>query len=167
MGKILQVVGYKNAGKTTFIERLLVAFQQTPQTVATIKHHGHGGEPDGMTDSARFMQKGSASSIVEGAGVVHLSTNAINPSLTHLINVQTYLCRPDIIFIEGWKQETYPKVVCLRDETDLALLSLNNICCVLYHKLNAIENVPFPVFQRDDPAALTYIKEYIERSEGA
>lgn len=134
--------------------------------MATIKHHGHGGEPDGMTDSARFLQKGSASSLVEGDGVVHLSTNAINPSLTHLIDVQTYLCRPDVIFIEGWKQEAYPKVVCLRDESDLSLLALNKICCVLYHTLDNIKDVPYPVFQRDDPAALTYIKEFIERNEG-
>lgn len=88
MGNVLQVVGYKNAGKTTFIEALLVYLQRDHYKIATIKHHGHGGEPDGMTDSRRFLEKGATASLVEGDGTIHLATTAGDGSLKQLVQMQ-------------------------------------------------------------------------------
>ncbi|AIC95698.1 molybdopterin-guanine dinucleotide biosynthesis protein B [Shouchella lehensis] len=165
MGNVLQFVGYKNAGKTTFIESLLVYLQRDSYNIATIKHHGHGGEPDGMTDSRRFLEKGATSSLVEGDGTIHLATTVGDGSLKQLVQMQEVLCQPDLILIEGWKQASFPKVVCLRDDQDQDLLSLDSICCVLTASSLRGEAVPYPLFQRDDPAALLFIKELLDREK--
>ncbi|QQK74745.1 molybdopterin-guanine dinucleotide biosynthesis protein MobB [Salicibibacter cibarius] len=41
--RVLQVVGYKNSGKTTLMEELVKAFSAREMHVAALKHHGHGG----------------------------------------------------------------------------------------------------------------------------
>ncbi|WJE55216.1 molybdopterin-guanine dinucleotide biosynthesis protein MobB [Bacillus cereus] len=47
--------------------------------------------------------------------------------LYHLFSV-------DIIFVEGYKKKSYPKVVLIRDEDYLSLLhSLVNVRCVISH----------------------------------
>ena len=43
---IVCFVGRSNSGKTTLIERLIPELTQAGYQVATIKHAGHGFEPD-------------------------------------------------------------------------------------------------------------------------
>lgn len=39
----VQIIGYKNRGKTTLVEHLVAFFSKYHYQVAAIKHHGHGG----------------------------------------------------------------------------------------------------------------------------
>lgn len=39
---ILQVVGYQNSGKTTFVEMLLEKLEHDGVQAGCLKHHGHG-----------------------------------------------------------------------------------------------------------------------------
>lgn len=41
--RIFQVVGYKNAGKTTLMEQLIAVLRNEGMVVSCLKHHGHGG----------------------------------------------------------------------------------------------------------------------------
>ncbi len=55
---ILQIVGYQNSGKTTFVEKLAEKLGQLGVKIGCLKHHGHGGEPDVFAegkDSDRFF----------------------------------------------------------------------------------------------------------------
>ncbi|PGL72552.1 molybdopterin-guanine dinucleotide biosynthesis protein B [Bacillus sp. AFS055030] len=133
---ILQIVGYQNSGKTTLTKKLIKQANQRGLVAATIKHHGHGGAPDTeieQKDSSRHLDAGAIVSSVEGDGVLQLRTNFINWDLKKTIQLYR-LFSPDIIFIEGYKRESYPKVVLIRSEDDLKLLdSLTNIICVISH----------------------------------
>ena len=40
---IIQIVGYKNSGKTTLMAHAVSFLKEKGFTVATIKHHGHLG----------------------------------------------------------------------------------------------------------------------------
>lgn len=40
---ILQVVGYQNSGKTSFVSELTKQLSSAGRRVGVIKHHGHGG----------------------------------------------------------------------------------------------------------------------------
>ena len=54
---ILQVVGYQNSGKTSFVSELTARLSATGLRVGVIKHHGHGGTFDlPMTDSHRAIE---------------------------------------------------------------------------------------------------------------
>lgn len=103
---------------------------------STIKHHGHGGTPDlppQPTDASRFFETGADSSIVVGDGVMLLqgrqrSASAQPDELNALIRLTEQYAQPDLILIEGFKNEPFPKIVLVRSlEDQEALRSLTNI----------------------------------------
>lgn len=133
---VLQVVGFQNSGKTTLVEKLIKKAKQFDLRVGSIKHHGHGGPPDSsseLKDSHRHQQAGADVAGVEGGGILQLTANSKDWSLKKLIDFYQFFS-PDVIFVEGYKKESYPKAVLIRSEEDLFLLSsLTNIICVISH----------------------------------
>lgn len=133
--RVLQVIGYKNSGKTTLMEELIQALAARGMRVATLKHHGHGGapaSPESSTDSERFSQAGAIASAVEGDGILRLSAVHDELPLDRLLRIQAGF-GPDVILVEGWKHADYSKVVLLRGHEDWGILSkVINVCCVLY-----------------------------------
>lgn len=150
MENILQIVGYKNSGKTTLVEQLLSLFTREGYRVSTVKHHGHGGIPTSSTDSDRFSRAGAQGSLVEGEGSIHLYAQKQSWSLSELIQIQTIVSKPTMILVEGWKHERYRKIVLIRNQADLALLQLENICCALVREDVQTGNWPFPIFSSAD-----------------
>ncbi|WP_217447948.1 MULTISPECIES: molybdopterin-guanine dinucleotide biosynthesis protein B [unclassified Bacillus (in: firmicutes)] len=129
---ILQIVGYQNSGKTTLTEKLIQAFSDKGMKVATIKHHGHGGYPEvPQKDSERHRQAGAVVSAVEGAGLLSLSSLRDEWSLQEMIRLYDFF-EVDMILIEGYKAENYPKVVLLRTNEDIVLLDkVENVIAVI------------------------------------
>ena len=117
--KTLHVVGYKNSGKTTLIARWIRLLKKEGYTVAVLKHHGHGGPPelpDASTDTMQFFESGADVSVVAGGGIVQLHMNE-EPNFLRMKEIAA-MQHPDILLIEGYKEEIGGKVVLLRDETD-------------------------------------------------
>ncbi|WP_236712813.1 molybdopterin-guanine dinucleotide biosynthesis protein B [Peribacillus muralis] len=127
---IFQVVGYQNRGKTTFIKKMIENLRELNVETAVLKHHGHGGKPDisNLKDSHNHFQAGAAASLVEGDGTIELLGNLKGgASITELIKLLS-LFHPDVILIEGYKQEDFPKVILIKEESDLSLLErLSNV----------------------------------------
>ena len=135
MGKapsILQIVGYQNSGKTTLVEKIVYALAERKMKVATIKHHGHGGFPEvAQKDSERHRKAGAIVSSVEGAGLLSMSSLREEWSLQEIIRLYEFF-EVDTILIEGYKKESYPKVVLLRSAEDVELLrKVENIVAVI------------------------------------
>lgn len=131
--KTLQIVGFKNSGKTTLIENWLEVLQQEDLDVSVIKHHGHEGAlelPSAETDSMKYFHKGATSSVVVGDGMVQFH-NRRELDLNQLIEL-SMVANPDVILVEGFKREPLPKVVLVRSEEDWEILcSLQNIVLVV------------------------------------
>ncbi|MFB7158520.1 molybdopterin-guanine dinucleotide biosynthesis protein B [Lysinibacillus sp. NPDC056232] len=145
--KILQIVGYQNSGKTTLMEQLITQATTEGFRVGTIKHHGHGGIPmiESSKDSVRHEKAGASVTAVEGEGTLRMSIHQSNWQLADILAIyETF--NMDIILIEGYKNEDYPKVVLLRKAEDESLLQkVSNIVCVLYwptYPLNKPLNYP-------------------------
>ncbi|HFJ9441560.1 MULTISPECIES: molybdopterin-guanine dinucleotide biosynthesis protein B [Bacillus] len=135
MGKapsILQIVGYQNSGKTTLVEKIVHTLAERKMKVATIKHHGHGGFPEvAQKDSERHRKAGAVVSSVEGAGLLSLSSLREDWSLQEIVRLYEFF-EVDTILIEGYKKESYPKVVLLRSAEDVELLhKVENIVAVI------------------------------------
>lgn len=118
--KILQVVGYKDSGKTTLMLELVRLADANGKRVATIKHHGHSGAlemPAEGTDSMRFFRQGAASSIVYGDGVIQQHTRKKEPAVEELIAMAK---QPgiDLVLVEGFKTASYEKIAMIRSEND-------------------------------------------------
>lgn len=158
---ILQIIGHKNSGKTTLMEKLIKKASEENFVVGTIKHHGHGGPPDRemiSKDSVRHSKAGAVLAGVEGGGVLQLSAKQNNWHLSDIVNLyQSFSI--DLILVEGYKKEPFPKVVMIRDERDVPLLKQSaNIKCVICWNDCIAEELDIPVFKIDDE--MTYI-DYI------
>ncbi|MFN2746028.1 MULTISPECIES: molybdopterin-guanine dinucleotide biosynthesis protein B [unclassified Bacillus (in: firmicutes)] len=162
---ILQIVGYQNSGKTSFVEMLADKLEHSGVKVGCLKHHGHGGEPEALTegkDSDRFWRAGAAVSGVEGAGVLQLSARG-DWTLEKLIALYS-LMPIDCLLIEGFKQAAFPKVVMVRNEADGHLLEqLSGTIAVIYRDSQPRE-VPngVPSFHIADPGAMSYILNHLK-----
>ncbi|SFE49790.1 molybdopterin-guanine dinucleotide biosynthesis protein B [Alteribacillus iranensis] len=164
---ILQIVGHKNSGKTTLMEKLIHFSAQDGLQAATIKHHGHGGYPANdfpPTDSSRHSRAGAFLSSVEGDGQLYLQAVQESWSLADLLHLYRQF-QPDIIFVEGYKREDYPKVVLLRDKHDLHLLSeCSNIFCAVGPSSIACYMNEFPFYRMDDPHTPKHIYQKVMSS---
>lgn len=153
--KILQIVGYQNSGKTTLMEQLISQATACGLTVGTIKHHGHGGIPtsDNSKDSFRHEQAGARVTAVEGDGTLRMSIHRSNWQLDEILAIYTSF-KMDIILIEGYKNEHYPKIVLLRTIEDQVLLQkVTNISCVIYWPTYPLDkSLDYPTFSIHDKA---------------
>ncbi|MGQ9007184.1 molybdopterin-guanine dinucleotide biosynthesis protein B [Bacillus stercoris] len=156
---IVQVVGFQNSGKTTFIERILEKASEQGVHLGCLKHHGHGGEPQTFTegkDTDRYKAAGADVTAVEGAGVLQLTVRR-NWDLARLIELYQFL-ETDCLLIEGFKKAPYPKVVILSEKEDLEALQAVNIIAIIYRqKEHMTEHQGLPVFHADDPVAVDFV----------
>ncbi|UTR11157.1 molybdopterin-guanine dinucleotide biosynthesis protein B [Evansella sp. LMS18] len=149
---IFQIAGYSNSGKTTLVKKWLKRLSEAGIQSATIKHHGHGGKlktADTGKDSAGHREAGSSGTIVASGEELQFMMKLDRPlSLEELINFYKPFSL-DIIIIEGFKKETYPKLLLLRNMDDLRFaensINVEAVVCWNDDMLEAAEkklNVP-------------------------
>jgi len=157
---VLQIVGYKNSGKTTLITRLAKLFNGMNLRVAVIKHDLHGFDADREgTDSFRHREAGAAAAAITSPWRTAIFEERETP-LSELIN---HFAGYDLILVEGFKQEPYPKMVLLRSTEDEPLIhELKQVCAIVQKEADFPVNEADPRrFQRDE---IAQIAEYIRQN---
>jgi molybdopterin-guanine dinucleotide biosynthesis protein B len=117
---VYQITGYKNTGKTTLMCRLIDYLSSRNRKVATIKHDGHQfeAEPAGV-DTARHRASGAVwSAITSGERTAIVKERS--SSLGELIAEAPH---DAFVLVEGFKMESYPKLVIVRRAEDERLLA--------------------------------------------
>ncbi|MBM1555987.1 molybdopterin-guanine dinucleotide biosynthesis protein B [Sulfitobacter mediterraneus] len=122
--KLFGVVGWKNAGKTGLMERLVTEITGRGITVSTVKHAHHSFDVDHPgKDSFRHRTAG-ASEVLLASGnrfaLMHELRGAKEPSLAELL---TRLSPVDLVLIEGYKRDEHPKVEAHRAVTGNPLIA--------------------------------------------
>jgi molybdopterin-guanine dinucleotide biosynthesis protein B len=165
---IFQIVGFQNSGKTTIMAKILKELKTTGIKAVSIKHHGHGGKPDvaDQKDSARHIEHGAIAAIVEGDGRVLLQAEKTSWTLHEEIRLMEFF-DPEIILIEGYKKESYPKVLLVREEEDIdQLIKLANIQFIMLWnneiKEQLTEQIHKPCYQIDDPLGIKEIVSFLQ-----
>ena len=123
---ILQICGYKNTGKTTFLNKLVKFFTAHNFKVGTIKHDGHDFETTNyLEDNFQHFNSGAKKSIVFSKNK-WLLVEKDNKSLEDMIEIMSDM---DIVIIEGCKNSTLPKIELLRKGVSVTPVSnpLNRI----------------------------------------
>jgi molybdopterin-guanine dinucleotide biosynthesis protein B len=116
---ILQVVGYKNSGKTTLICKLIGELREQGYRVGVVKHDAHEFEIDheGRDTWHHYEAGADAVAITSGgkSALIWRSESALDELAAAMQGV-------DVVLAEGFKSAPYPKIVLLRNEGDLELL---------------------------------------------
>lgn len=122
--KVYGVIGWKNAGKTTLVERLVAEICARGYSVSTLKHTHHLVDMDRPgKDSYRHRMAGAQQTVLASSSRWALMTElrgAPEPALEALI---ARLDPVDLVIVEGWKRDRHPKVEAWRAETGQPLIA--------------------------------------------
>ncbi|SEQ43299.1 molybdopterin-guanine dinucleotide biosynthesis protein B [Virgibacillus subterraneus] len=163
--QICQIVGYKNSGKTTVMNNLIRYFSSSDMKVGTLKHHGHGGEPDIVenTDSTMHIESGSLVSGVQGENITQLTFH-MKMELDELIQMYNNFSI-DLLLVEGYKNASYPKIVMVKNEQDFSLFKgLSNIIAIGTWDEGLFKNSGLPTFSINNiDENIVQLAEYVRR----
>lgn len=122
--KIYGVTGWKNAGKTTLMERLVTEITARGYSVSTLKHAHHAFDVDQPgKDSYRHRSAGATEVLIASGArwaLMHELREAEEPPLAHFL---TKLSPVDLVLVEGYKREAHPKIEAHRAATGAPLIA--------------------------------------------
>ncbi|MAC80318.1 MAG: molybdopterin-guanine dinucleotide biosynthesis protein B [Rhodobacteraceae bacterium] len=152
--RVFGVTGWKNAGKTGLMERLVTEITGRGITVSTVKHAHHTFDVDHPgKDSHRHRTAGASEVLLSSRNRVAIMQelrDAPEPPLSELL---ARLNPVDLILIEGYKRDTHPKVEAHRAETGNPLIALDDPSVKAVASNVALE-LDRPVFDLDDTRAI-------------
>jgi len=153
--KIIGVAGFKNAGKTTLVERLVRHLTGLGYRVSTVKHAHHSFDIDHEgRDSFRHRAAGASEVAVVSASrwaIIHESRGEPEPPLD---GVLSKLAPCDLVIIEGYKRDAHDKIEVRNLALDHRKLAGDDPTIVAIASTGPIADAPVPVFDRDDVTAL-------------
>ena len=120
--RIYGVIGWKNAGKTGLMERLVRHITDRGFSVSTVKHVHHDVDLDQPgKDSFRHRQAGASEVVLASAhrfAILH-EHRGPEPDLT---TVLSRLAPVDLVLVEGYKRDSHDKIEVWRPETGHSLI---------------------------------------------
>ncbi|AWZ22444.1 molybdopterin-guanine dinucleotide biosynthesis protein B [Roseovarius sp. TM1035] len=125
--RIYGVTGWKNAGKTGLMERLVAEITGRGYTVSTVKHAHHTFDVDQPgKDSHRHRVAGATEVLLASRNrfaLMHELREEGEPTLESLLQK---LSPVDLVLVEGYKRDRHPKVEAFRAETGNPLIATDD-----------------------------------------
>lgn len=125
--RIYGVTGWKDAGKTGLMERLVAEITGRGFSVSTIKHAHHAFDIDQPGRDSYRHRKAGANEVLLASGkrvaLMQELRGAPEPSLEELLG---RLSPVDLVLIEGYKRERHPKIEAFRKEPRNPLIAAND-----------------------------------------
>lgn len=148
--RVFGVVGWKNAGKTGLMERLVAEITSRGFTVSTVKHAHHSFDVDQKgKDSHRHRVAGASEVLLASQfryALMHELRAEQEPSLDELLKK---LSPVDLVLVEGYKRDKHFKVEAHRAETGNPLIAIGDQTVRAVASDVALE-IDRPVFDLDD-----------------
>ncbi len=119
---VVSIVGRSNTGKTTLIEKMIRELTARGYRVATIKHNLHGFDIDHPgKDSWRHREAGARLTVLASPKKVALIRDVVRDYTIDEIRSR-YVEDADIIIVEGYKENDFPKIEVFRSSLGHKLL---------------------------------------------
>jgi len=153
--KIIGVAGFKNAGKTTLVEKLVAELTRRGFRDSTVKHAHHSFDIDHQgRDSFRHRQAGATEVAVVSASrwaIIHELRHEAEPALADIL---AKLDACDLVIVEGYKRDAHDKIEVRNLALDHPKLAGDDPTVIAIAANGAVAEAPVPVFDRDDVSAL-------------
>jgi molybdopterin-guanine dinucleotide biosynthesis protein MobB len=161
--RVFGIVGWKNAGKTGLMERLVTEITARGFSVSTVKHAHHSFDVDHPgKDSFRHREAGASQVLLASRNriaLMHELRGAPEPTLEVLL---AQLAPVDLVLVEGYKRDGHAKVEAHRAVTGNPLIASDDPTVRAVASDTPI-GLDRPVFGLDDTAA---IADFILREVG-
>ncbi len=153
--RVFGVVGWKNAGKTGLMERLVAEITGRGFVVSTIKHAHHSFDVDQRgKDSFRHRAAGAREVLLSSRNrwaLMHEVQVATEPSLDDLLAKTEPV---DLILVEGFKRDDHPKLEAHRAQTGNPLIAPEDATILAVASDVELIGLEIPVFDLNDTDAL-------------
>lgn len=162
MNKVIGVAGFKNAGKTTLVEKLVTELTQRGWRVSTVKHAHHSFDIDHEgRDSFRHRKAGASEVAVVSRhrwAIIHESRDEAEPPLAEIL---AKLAPCDLVIVEGYKRDDHDKIEVRNLVMSHPELAGDDSTIVAIAANGPVPDAPVPVFDRDDVSALaTFVEKH-------
>ena len=152
--KIYGIVGYKNAGKTGLMERLVTEITGRGISVSTLKHAHHTFDVDHPGKDSYRHRRAGAQQVLLASGtrwaLMSELRGAAEPPLADLLRL---LSPVDLVLVEGYKRDAHPKVEAFRAVTGNPLIAPDDPTVRAVASDTAL-TLDRPLFDLNDTAAI-------------
>lgn len=160
--KVYGVIGWKNSGKTSLMERLVTDITGRGFSVSTVKHVHHSVDLDQPgKDTYRHRTAGAQEVVLASADRLAILVEHRGPE-PELPEVLARLAPVDLVLVEGYKRDAHPKVEVWREETGQPLIQPGD-ALVRAVATDVALNLPVPVLDLNDTRA---VADFILRETG-
>ena len=116
--KIIGVIGWKNSGKTYYVQEIIKKLCKKGYSVASIKHAHHEFDVDKpKTDSFLHRKAGSQQVIISSSKRWVKITELENSAEKNLTELLQQLSTTDIVIVEGFKNDNHPKIEIIKEKS--------------------------------------------------
>ena len=155
--KLIGFAAYSGTGKTTLIKDVVMILKKSNYRVSVIKHAHHNFDIDQPgKDSYEIRKSGAENMLISSENrwaLMHENMNNDELTLINLINLLEKI-KYDLILVEGFKAESFPKIELYRKEVskDRELLSSSdkNIVAIATEQKTKLET-SLPVLDINNP----------------
>ena len=120
--KVYGIIGWKNSGKTSLMERLVAEITGRGLSVSTVKHVHHDVDLDQPgKDTYRHRAAGAREVVLASAHRFALLSEHRGPEPA-LSQILARLAPVDLVLVEGYKRDPHPKIEVFRAETGHSLI---------------------------------------------
>jgi molybdopterin-guanine dinucleotide biosynthesis protein B len=155
MPQVIGVAGFKNAGKTTLVEKLVAELTRRGLRISTVKHAHHSFDIDHEgRDSFRHRKAGATEVAVVSTNrwaIIHELRAEEAPGLD---DVLAKMSACDLVIVEGYKRDTHDKIEVRNLTLDHPKLAGDDPTVVAIAANGPVAGAPVPVFDRDDVTTL-------------
>lgn len=162
MPAIVAIVGRSKTGKTTLIEKLILALKARGYTIGTVKNTFHTVDFDKPgSDTWRHIKAGSEATILNSAeSILMVIQKKHEYRLKDILKL--FGGGYDLILLEGFKESEATKILVHRKDKTLPISTLLNVVAIATDEKLDID---IPQYSRDDISSFTYLIEaLIKRS---
>ena len=155
--KLIGFAAYSGTGKTTLIKNVVMILKKSNYRVSVIKHAHHNFDIDQPgKDSYEIRKSGAENMLISSKNrwaLMHENMNNNELTLIDLINLLGKI-KYDLILVEGFKAESFPKIELYRKEVskDRGLLSSSdkNVVAIATEQKTKLET-SLPVLDINNP----------------
>jgi len=149
--RVIGLAGWSGSGKTTLITKVIPVLTRRGFKIATIKHAHHEFDIDRPGKDSWLHREAGASEVVVSSGrrwaLVHELRGESEPPLVELL---AKLSPADLVIVEGFKRQAYPKLEIYRSAVGKPLIYPDDDCIVAIAADGPLPRAQLPVLMLDD-----------------
>jgi molybdopterin-guanine dinucleotide biosynthesis protein B len=153
--RIIGLAGWSGSGKTTLITKVLPVLIARGRTVSTLKHAHHGFDLDKPgKDSFMHRAAGASEVLISSAkrwAVLHELRDEGEWNMPALLKK---ISPVDLVLVEGFKRESFPKIEIYRAENGKPLLHAEDGFIVAIASDQPLPDATLPVIDLNDIEAV-------------